>query len=106
MNNTDRIRKLNDLFRTTFAPGLGEVNMSSDVERLKPSKQVRVMRRVATATSFDNAEHSRGRVTDCGVDYIWKIDVIDRYDKMRKMAPFFWVDKESWRYLTVMRADK
>ncbi len=105
MYKTDRTRKLNDLFRTTFAPGLGEVFMTSAVQGLEDAAQTAVMRRVVNATSFDEKDGSRGFFNEDEVEYIWQIEIVDRDDhEYASEAP--WLKKKSWRRLTVMQADE
>ncbi|MBY5407407.1 DUF3768 domain-containing protein [Rhizobium leguminosarum] len=105
MYKNNRVRKLNDLFRTTFDPSLGEVFVTSGVASLEDAAQATLMRRVVNATHFDEQDGSRGFFREDRVDYIWQMEVLDREDhEYASDAP--WLKKKSWRRMTIMRGDE
>lgn len=80
MSAADRIRVLNDVFRTTFIGG--RVLLSPGVTALPASDQSAVLQQVQTFTAFsqDNdpyAEHDFGAIEHQGGRYFWKIDYYD-----------------------------
>jgi hypothetical protein len=76
-SQTDRIRELNDIFRTTWLTG--NVLMTSGVRSLAEVTQSRIAEAVQSFTAFtaDNdphGEHDFGSVTVDGYKVFWKID--------------------------------
>jgi len=81
MIRTDRIRELNDAFRTTFDGG--RVMMTSGVDALPSDVKAVAIRRVATFKEFspDNdphGEHDFGSFELAGRRFFWKIDLYNR----------------------------
>ncbi len=79
-SQTDRIRELNDIFRTTWLTG--KVLMTCGVQSLAETTQSRVVEAVQSFTAFtaDNdphGEHDFGVVTVDGCKVFWKIDYYD-----------------------------
>lgn len=77
---TDRIRELNDVFRTTWLTGT--VLMTSGIQSLPEEVQSRVVEAVQSFTAFtaDNDphdDHDFGSVTVDGCKAFWKIDYYD-----------------------------
>ena len=80
-NQTDRIRELNDVFRTTWLTGT--VLMTSSIRSLPDAIQSSIVKAVQTFDAFtpDNdpyGEHDFGAVTIEGRRVFWKIDYYDR----------------------------
>lgn len=78
--SAERIRELNDAFRTTMTGG--RVLMTAGVNALPSDVQAMVIRRVATFTDFtaDNdphGEHDFGSFDLVGQKLFWKIDYYD-----------------------------
>ena len=78
--SAERIRKLNDAFRTTMTGG--RVLMTAGVSALPSDVQAMVIRRVATFTDFtaDNdphGEHDFGSFDLADHKLFWKIDYYD-----------------------------
>ena len=78
--SAERIRELNDRFRTTFQGG--RVMMTAGVDALPPDVKATVLRRVRTFSEFteDNdphGEHDFGSFEVAGRKFFWKIDTYD-----------------------------
>lgn len=78
--NSDRIRELNDAFRTTF--GGGKVMLTPGVDELPDCVKAEVLHRVATFDAFTEAndpyaEHDFGSFEVVGRKFFWKIDYYD-----------------------------
>ena len=78
---TNRIRELNDAFRSTFAGG--NVVMTAGVDALPDMVKAEALKQAATFDDFteDNdphAEHDFGSFELCGRKFFWKIDYYDR----------------------------
>ncbi len=78
--NTQRIRELNDAFRSTF--GGGRVVMTSSVDELPPMVKAEALHKVATFTEFteDNdphGEHDFGTFELVSRRFFWKIDLYE-----------------------------
>lgn len=78
--NADRIRALNDLFRTTFLGG--QVLLAPGVGALPSSEQAILLGLVRAFTAFTagndpHDEHDFGAVDYRGIRYFWKIDYYD-----------------------------
>jgi hypothetical protein len=76
----DRIRELNDAFRTTFAGG--QVNLTAGVSKFGADIKVRIMMAVQTFSEFseDNdphGEHDFGSFELFTKQFFWKIDYYD-----------------------------
>jgi hypothetical protein len=80
MDKTDRIRELNDAFRTTFVGG--KVMMTSGVAALPTTELAKVLSAVRTFKDFDEGndphkEHDFGSFDLAGSKFFWKIDAYD-----------------------------
>jgi hypothetical protein len=80
--NTQRIRELNDAFRSTFRGG--RVVMTSSVDELPSMVKAEALHKAATFADFtqDNdpyGEHDFGSFDLVGRKFLWKIDYYD-YD--------------------------
>src|ERR1700680_1943070 len=78
--SAEKIRALNDAFRTTMTGG--RVMMTAGVDALPSDVKAMVIRRVATFSDFtpDNDphhEHDFGNFTLAGRKFFWKIDYYD-----------------------------
>src|SRR5713101_2656563 len=78
--SAEKIRELNDAFRTTITGG--RVMMTAGVDALPSDVKAMVIRRVATFSDFrpDNdphQEHDFGSFTLAGRKFFWKIDAYD-----------------------------
>ena len=76
MDLTERIRALNDAFRTALA-GEGRVFVTAGIAALSPDEQVEIMRRVPGFITFtpDNdpfGEHDFGSFEYAGKAIFWK----------------------------------
>ena len=79
----NRIRVLNDNFRTTFIGG--QVVMTAGVAELSMDMKARILLRVQTFSAFSvkndpYGEHGFGSFTHRGQKYFWKIDYFDSRD--------------------------
>jgi hypothetical protein len=78
--SAEKIRMLNDAFRTTMTGG--RVMMTAGVDALPSDVKVIVIRRVATFSDFteDNdphSEHDFGSFEVAGHKFFWKLDYYD-----------------------------
>ena len=78
--SAEKIRALNDAFRTTMTGG--RVLLTAGVDALPSDTKAMVIRRVATFSEFtaDNdphREHDFGNFTLAGRKFFWKIDAYD-----------------------------
>jgi hypothetical protein len=102
----DRIRELNDAFRTNFARGT--VLMSVGVDALPDMVKANALLKVARFSEFDedndpHGEHDFGSFSLCGRQFFWKIDYYDRGTKYGSEDP---ADPEKTsRVLTLMLAE-
>jgi hypothetical protein len=81
MMSSERIRQLNDAFRTTFKGG--KVMMTASVEELPASVKAHALLMVGEFSSFtpDNDphdEHDFGKFEFVGRTFFWKIDYYDK----------------------------
>jgi len=79
-SQADRIRELNDIFRTTWLTGT--VLMTSGVRSLAEATQSRIAEAVQNFSTFNadndpHGEHDFGSVTVDGFKVFWKIDYYD-----------------------------
>lgn len=82
-SNAQRIRALNDAFRTSFNGG--RVMMTAGVDALDGDVKAMIIRKVATFSDFNSdndphGEHDFGRFELAGETFFWKIDYYDRRD--------------------------
>ena len=105
--SAERIRALNDAFRTTMTGG--RVMMTAGVDALASDVKAMVIRRVATFSEFtaDNdphGEHDFGSFDLAGRRFFWKIDA---YDKAMEFGSEDPADpSKTTRVLTVMLAEE
>ena len=107
LSKTDRIRVLNDNFRSTFVGG--QMFMTAGVDELPIDTKARVLLAVQSFNNFtkDNdphREHDFGNFELQGEKYFWKIDYFDPEVRFGSEDP---ADPEkTTRVLTLMRADE
>jgi hypothetical protein len=103
----DKIRALNDAFRTTMTGG--RVMITAGVDGLPSDVKAMVIRRVATFSGFtaDNdphGEHDFGSFEIAGRKFFWKIDA---YDKAMEFGSEDPTDPaKTTRVLTIMLASE
>jgi hypothetical protein len=103
----DRIRLLNDSFRTTFVGG--QVVMTPGVAELPADEKARVLLTVQGFAAFDaendpHGEHDFGNFELAGETYFFKVDYYSPDLKGGSEDP---ADPEkTTRVLTIMRADE
>lgn len=106
-SKTDRIRVLNDNFRTTFVGG--RIVMTAGVDALPLDIKARLVLAVQSFSEFskDNdpyGQHDFGDIELEGEEYFWKIDYYDFACRHGSEDP---TDPEkTTRVLTSMRADE
>lgn len=104
--NTDRIRALNDAFRTTFRGG--RIVMTASVDELPNCVKAEALTQVATFKDFGDAndphgEHDFGSFELVGRRFFWKIDYYDQkclYGSANPADP-----NQTTRVLTLMLAE-
>ena len=79
-SNAQRIRELNDAFRTSLSGG--RVMMTAGIDALDGDVKAMIIREVATFKDFtaDNdphGEHDFGAIEVAGLKVFWKIDAYD-----------------------------
>lgn len=105
--STERIRALNDAFRTTFVGG--RVAVTAGVAALPTDVQAMVLRKIATFDAFDedndpHGEHDFGAFELTGRTFFWKLDYYDRQIAYGSPDPS---DPDvTTRVLTVMLAEE
>ena len=107
LSKTDRIRVLNDNFRSTFVGG--QVVMTAGVNALPIDTKARVLLAVQSFSNFtkDNdphREHDFGSIEVDGETYFWKIDYYDLAMQLGSESPED--PEQTTRVLTIMRADE
>jgi len=105
--NTDRIRELNDAFRTTLRGG--RAVMTSGVSDLPDCVKAEAMVQVAAFSDFtpDNdphREHDFGSFTLVGRRFFWKIDYYDERCELGSEDPSD--PAKTTRVLTIMLAEE
>jgi hypothetical protein len=107
LENSDRIRVLNDNFRSTFVGG--QMVMTAGVNELPLDTKARVLLAVQSFSNFtkDNdphGEHDFGNFQIEGETYFWKIDyyALDMDGGSEDPAD----PEKTARVLTMMRADE
>ena len=103
----ERIRKLNDAFRTSMSGG--KVLMTAGVDALPSDVKAIVIRRVATFCDFtaDNdphGEHDFGNFEFAGRKFFWKIDTYDAAMELGSEDPAD--PAKTTRVLTIMLAEE
>jgi hypothetical protein len=105
--SAERIRELNDRFRTTMTGGT--VLMTAGVDALPSDVKALVIRRVATFSDFNedndpHGEHDFGSFTLASHKFFWKIDAYDT--EMRFGSPDPADPAKTTRVLTIMLAEE
>ena len=103
----ERIRELNDTFRTSMSGG--KVFMSAGVDALPSDVRAMVVRRVATFCDFaaDNdphGEHDFGNFELAGRKFFWKVDYYDAAMEFGSEDPAD--PAKTTRVLTIMLAEE
>ena len=104
--NRERIKQLNDAFRTSFQGG--QVFLTASVEALPSDVRAMAIRKVSTFTDFNgdndpHGEHDFGAFDLAGHKFFFKIDYYDRRLKWGSDDP---ADPEKTaRVLTLMLAE-
>ena len=104
---TERIRALNDAFRTSMSGG--RVMLTAGVDALEADLKAIIVGRVKTFDAFteDNdphGEHDFGSFEIAGRKLFWKIDYYDRRLKYGSDEP--WNPNATTRVLTVLLAEE
>lgn len=103
---SERIRALNDAFRSSFDGG--QVFLTASVEALPSDVKAMAIRKVATFADFEpdndpHGEHDFGSFDLAGYTFFWKID---HYDRRLKWGSEDRSDPEkTTRVLTLMLAE-
>ena len=105
--SADRIRELNDRFRTTMAGG--QVLMTAGVDALPSDVKAMVIRRVATFSDFNgdndpHGEHDFGNFKLAGRKFFFKIDYYDAKMEFGSEDPAD--PSKTTRVLTIMLAEE
>ncbi len=105
--SAEKIRALNDAFRTTMTGG--KVLVTAGVDALPSDIKAMVLRRVATFSDFtkDNdphGEHDFGNFTRGGHKFFWKIDYYDANMEFGSEDPAD--PTKTTRILTIMLASE
>ena len=79
-SNAQRIRELNDAFRTSLSGG--RVMMTAGIDALDGDVKATIIREVATFGDFNadndpHGEHDFGAIEVAGLKVFWKIDAYD-----------------------------
>jgi len=107
LKTSDRVRVLNDNFRSTFIGG--QVVMTAGVAALCLDVKARALIQVQTFTGFDvdndpHGEHDFGSFELAGEKFFWKIDYYDSQCEFGSEDP---ADPEkTTRVLTIMLAEE
>lgn len=106
-SSMERIRALNDSFRTTFVGGA--VMLSEGVESLDEETRRRLLERVRDFNKFEEGndpfqEHDFGAIDLEGNRYLFKLDYYDR--KCRSHSPDPANPDVTTRILTVLKAEE
>lgn len=104
---TDRIRQLNDAFRSTLLGG--RVLLTPAVQELSAEAHAGLLEAVRSFSDFseDNdphAEHDFGSIEVDSQTYFWKIDYYDKNCEFGSEDPAD--PAQTTRALTIMRADE
>src|SRR3954469_4911317 len=105
--STEKIRALNDAFRTTMTGG--KVLLTAGVNALTANIKAEVIHRVATFSEFNEEndpyqEHDFGNFSLVGRKFFWKIDAYD--SKMRFGSEDPSDPSKTTRVLTIMFAEE
>src|SRR5713101_6384499 len=104
--STEKIRELNDRFRTTMA--CGRVMLTAGVDALPSDVKAMVIRRVATFSEFNadndpHSEHDFGSFVLAGRKFFFKIDYFDAAMQFGSEDPAD--PAKTTRVLTIMLAN-
>lgn len=104
--SADRIRELNDAFRSTFIGG--HVMLTASVDALPSDVRAMAIRKVATFDAFseDNdphGEHDFGAFDLAGHCFFWKLDYYDKECRFGSEDPAD--STKTTRVLTIMLAE-
>ena len=107
MSKADRIRQLNDRFRTTFQGGL--VVMTAGVDALPLDLKLQVIEAVRRFEKFDansdpHGEHDFGSFELAACKFFWKIDAYDAELHFGSEDPSD--EAKTTRVLTIMLAEE
>ena len=105
--SAEKIRELNDRFRTTMTGG--RVMMTAGVDALLSDVKAMMIRKVATFTEFNadndpHKEHDFGSFTVSGRKFFWKIDAYDADMQFGSEDPAD--PSKTTRVLTIMLAEE
>ena len=106
-SKTDRIRELNDAFRSTFVGGA--VMITQGVEAMPLDQRRSLLQKIRSFDTFseDNdphQEHDFGSVDEAGVRCFWKIDYYDKKTEFGSPNP---ADPAvTTRVMTIMLAEE
>jgi hypothetical protein len=105
--STEKIRALNDAFRTTMTGG--KVLLTAGVNALPSDVKAMVIRRVATFSDFNeekdpHGEHDFGNFMLAGRKFFWKVDYFDPNMEFGSEDPAD--PTKTTRVLTIMLADE
>ena len=105
--STEKIRALNDAFRTTMTGG--KVLLTAGVDALPSDVKAMVIRRVATFSDFNadndpHGEHDFGSIAIAGHKLFWKIEYYDAAVQFGSEDPAD--PEETTRVLTIMLASE
>lgn len=109
--NTDKIRELNDDFRTNLFRKCENtlLNLSQMVSCLPTTEQIQILDKVAKFNDFNegnnpHAENDFGKVSYNGQDYFFKIDYYDNDLKYHSLNPAD--PTQTIRILTIMHVSE
>jgi hypothetical protein len=105
----DRIRELNDEFRTNIVSKLGRTVLTAGVTSLPDEVRTAVIRKTVTFDAFDedndpHGEHDFGAFELSGERFFWKIDCYDQNMEYGSEDPAD--PAQTTRVLSIMLADE
>ena len=105
MKTADRVRELNDAFRTNPFGGTNRVVITSGVQALGPELSGFALAQVVKYTAFNDdndpfGEHDFGSLEVAGHKLFWKIDLYDK--SMENASPDPSNPEVTTRILTIM----
>jgi hypothetical protein len=82
-NQTEKIRVLNDQFRSSFDSNLGKVLLTAGVQTLSSAQLQQLLQAVKNFSDFNSEnnpylENDMGRIELFGSSFFWKIDYLHR----------------------------
>ena len=107
LNNTDKIRLLNDFFRRTFIGG--DVMLTLGIRMKSEEEMTEILEKVVNFNDFNHRndpylEHDMGRFEYKGERIIWKIDYYDK--NMQYHSPDPSDSTKTVRVMTIMTANE